>query len=115
VGPGAVVPNTVISLKRYKVDVEAIAAKLGAGAGAADTVSFHFTFVVSVRSGGTVDISASTVIAAPIITGAAFVGATLVPSSTGANNLTLTFAIAAGLTVQSFINCDMKFTELLGT
>jgi hypothetical protein len=105
--------NTVTSLKRYRVGVEAIATKLGTGAAATETVSFAFSANVGVRSGGTVDIATGTT--ETIVNGAAFVGATLVLSSTGANNLTLTLAIAGGLTINSAVVADMKFVEVLGT
>jgi hypothetical protein len=105
--------NTLDSLRRYKIRVAAVATKLGTGAAAAEVASFEFTAIASVRSGGTVDFALGTT--ETIVSGAAFVGATLVFSSTGANNLTLTFSIAGGLTVASRIVADLKFVEVLGT
>ncbi len=52
---------------------------------------------------------------ATILQGAAFVGATLVPTSGAANDLTLTFTIAGGLTIASRITAWLEHVEVLGT
>jgi hypothetical protein len=100
--------------KSYAVTVRAMATVMGLGAAARQTAFFDIAFTASVRSGGTVDISAVTALVTPILQGAGFVGATLVPSTTGANDLTLTFAINAALTVASRIGALIEYVEVLG-
>ncbi len=112
---GGAAAITLESSKSYAVTIKAMATVMGLGAAARQTAFFWIAFTASVRSGGTVDLSAVTPVLATILQGAGFVGATLVPSSTGANNLTVTFSIAGGLTVASRIGAEIKYVEVLGT
>ena len=98
----------------YAITIKAIATKMALGAAARQTAFFDLAFLASVDSAGTVTISAVTNIAT-ILQGAAFVAATLVPTSTGPNNLTFTFAIAGGLTIASRITASVEYIEVLGT
>ncbi len=99
----------------YLVTVKAMATVMGLGAAARQTAAFFIQFTASVRSGGTVDVSAVTSVSAPILQGAGFVGATLTVSSVAINTMTMAFTIAGGLTVQSRITALVEMVELLGT
>lgn len=101
--------------KAYLVTVRAIATEMGLGAAVRQTAAYAFCFVASVRSGGTVDVSAATDLIVPIVAGAAFVGATLVASSLAPNSLTLRFTIAPASTIASRIVAQCDFVEVLGT
>jgi len=105
---------SLVSLKSYNIRVRAIATKMGVGAAAQETAAFDFFFIASVRSGGTVDVSAVTAFT-PIVQGAAFVGATLTPTGPNPNELTLTFAIGSLLTIQSQIVAMVELMEVLGS
>jgi hypothetical protein len=92
----------------------------GLGAAARQAAYYHIEFLVAVDSTGAVTVSAVTTVVPPILMGAGFVGATLVP--TGVNRvgatpaqLALTFTIAVGLTVQANIVAHIEYVELLGT
>lgn len=98
----------------YGITVRAIAGNNGIGAAARDAAYYHFQLVVTVDSAGNVTISAPTDIVAPTIVGASFVGATLVYSTAGANNLTLTFTIAGGLSVNSHVVATVEYVEVTG-
>lgn len=111
---GGAAAITLENSKSYAVTVKAMATVMGLGAAARQTAFFWIAFTASVRSGGTVDISAVTAVMATILQGAGFVGATLIPTSAGANDLTITFAIAGGLTVASRIGAEIKYVEVLG-
>lgn len=102
----------------YGCKVRATATRMALGAAPREAVLFDLLFLLTVDSAGVVTVSAVTAVG-PIVAGAGFVGATLVPS--GVNQvgatppaLALTFAIAGGLTVQSRIVAHIEYVEILG-
>jgi len=101
--------------RAYFCNIKGTATKMGLGAAARQTIGFWRAFEVSTDSAGAVTISAVANVVADIVTGAAFVGATLVPTSGAANSLTLTFAIAGGLTIASRVGAWFEAEEVLGT
>jgi len=103
-------PSTV-----YGVTVRATATVMGLGAAARQAAYYHLEFLVAVTSAGNVTVSAVTAVVAPIIIGAGFVGATLVPSGVNPNELRLTFNIGGLLTVNSRIVASVEYVEVLGT
>jgi len=103
----------------YGITVRATASVQALGAAARQCAFYHFEFLLAVDSAGACTLSAVTQVTGPIVMGAGFVGATLVP--TGVNRvgatpaqLALTFAIAGGLTVQSHIVAHVEYVEILG-
>jgi len=113
-------PVSLQNSTSYGITVRATATKMGLGAAPRQSIYFHFEFLLDVDSAGVVTVSAVTQVVGPIINGAAFVGATLVP--TGVNRvgatpaqLALTWTIAGGLTIQSHIVAHIEYVEILGT
>jgi len=113
--PAGVANFVLENSKSYFVTVRALATKTGLGGAARQAASFHIEFMVDVTSVGALTISAVTAVVAPILSGAAFVGATLVPGAAGANVLALTFTIGGALTIASRIGATVEFAEVLGT
>lgn len=109
---------TAVPLKAstaYLVSVKGIATKMGLGAAARQTMGFWFVSVVSTDSAGTLTIETLQALTAPIRQGVAFVGADVTLTSGGANLLTLTARIGAGLTIASRWRVTVDLEELLGT
>lgn len=104
----------MIASKSYMVKLRGIATKMGLGAGARQSFAFEYDFVVDCNSANALTISALTPVIA-IVTGAAFVGATVTVVSSGAGQLAVTFTIAGGLTIQSRIVGFIELVEVLGT
>jgi hypothetical protein len=102
------------SSSSYMCVVEAVATRMALGAGTRQAACFSFAFIASATSAGVVSVSAVTDIIAPIVVGAGFVGATLVPSAGSANEVDLTFTIDPGLTVRSRVLASMRMVKLLG-
>lgn len=103
----------------YGITVRATASVQALGGAPRQCAFYHFEFLLAVDSAGACTLSAVTQVTGPIVMGAGFVGATLVP--TGVNRvgatpaqLALTFAIAGGLTVQSHIVAHVEYVEILG-
>lgn len=114
-GVGATAVPSVNHSTAYAVTVRATAHANGLGAGARQAAFFYFAFLMTVNSVGTVTISAVTVIVPPILQGAGFVGATLVPSAVAANQWQLTFAVAGGLTVSANVVATVEFVEVVSS
>ena len=98
----------------YGITLRAVATLMGVGAGAKQTAYYHIEALVSVDSVGTVTIVGTTVVVPPILQGATFVAATLVLSSAGADDLTITFTLAGGITASVRIAATIEYVELLG-
>ena len=113
---GTYIQVTLDNLTSYAVTIKAIARKMATGAATPQDAYFNITFIASVNNAGVVTFSPVTNVIPPILNGAAFVGATLVPSTSGGpNDFSITFSIAAGLTIASRITASMEMVELVGT
>jgi hypothetical protein len=112
--PGSSTNNFLELSKAYTVTVVGCATVMGLGAAARQTWNFVLVFGASRRSGGAIDVTAVTSLVS-IVTGAGFVGATLVPTDGGGGGLSLTFTINGGLTVASRITAKVEYVEVLGT
>ncbi len=101
--------------KSYLVTIRAIATATGLGGAARQTACYHFQFMLSCTTGLVSSIAGLAVISPPVTVGAAFVGATLVPSVPGGDNVwLLTFSIDPGLTVAARVCAHAEFVEVLG-
>jgi hypothetical protein len=114
-GPESTVLNPLVASKAYNITIRVIATLMGVGAAARQTGAFYINFTASRRSGGVIDISAVTVIVPLTLQGAAFVGATLVPTDGGGGSLSITFANDIALTNNARIVGSIEFVEVLGT
>lgn len=114
-GPSGTTTNILEVSKAYNITVRVIATLMGVGAAARQTGAFFINFIASRRSGGAIDLSAVTPVVPLTVQGAAFVGATLVPTDGGAGNLALTFTNGGALTNNARIAGYVEQVEVLGT
>lgn len=103
--------TTVNNSTAYGVTVRATAHAMDLGAAARQAVYFHFEFLLTVTSGGALTVSAVSTVVGPIVQGADFAAATLVPGNGGANLLNLTFT--PGSTVHARCVAVVEFAELV--
>lgn len=113
---GSSTATSLEASKSYMLTLRGIATKTGLGAAARQSWAFHFEYSLDVTSAGVVTISAPVdMLAGGIVTGAAFVGATVTLVTPGANTLDINFNIAGGLTIASRIAALLELVEVLGT
>ena len=105
---------TLVNLKRYSFTFDTIAHKTGGGAGVPDYVAMLQKFVATVNNAGAVTFSAVNELMPRIVNGATFVGATLLPASGGANQFTMVFTLAGGVTASVIVVSTLVAVESLG-